>query len=261
MSSSPGLLARTLAYLWRGWRAVFGLLIFLALWDWGSRLYGELILPSPWLTFSTLAGLLEAGEGWSELAATARRALAGFGLALFAGSLLGLLAGLSVTATLMSRPVITLLLGTPPIAWLVLAVLWFGVGDATPIFTVFIVTFPIVFIAAVQGAHTLDGQLRDLARAYRLPRVMTLTDIYLPHVVSYLFPSWVVALAMSWKVVVMAELLATSNGVGAALAVSRSHLDTAAAMAWIAAVVGLLLLVEYLFLEPLKRKLESWRTA
>jgi len=59
----------------------------------------------------------------------------------------------------------------------------------------------------------------------------------------------------------MAELLATADGVGAALAVSRSHLDTAATMAWIAAVVGLLLLVEYLLLDPLKRKLESWRTA
>jgi len=250
-----------LTYLWRGGRAALGLLIFLALWDWGSRFYSELILPSPWVTFTTLVGLLAEGNGWSELAATARRALAGFALSLVVGSALGLLAGLSVTAKLMSRPVITLLLGTPPIAWLVLAVLWFGAGDATPVFTVFIVTFPIIFVAALQGAHTLDGQLRNLARAYRLPASMILIDIYLPHVVSYLFPAWVVALAMSWKVAVMAELLATADGVGAALAVSRSHLDTAATMAWIAAVVGLLLLVEYLLLDPLKRKLESWRTA
>ena len=64
---------------------------------------------------------------------------------------------------------------------------------------------------------------------------------------------------MSWKVVVMAELLATSDGIGAALAVSRSHLDTAATMAWIVAVVGLLLMVEYLLLEPIKREVEKWR--
>jgi NitT/TauT family transport system permease protein len=57
----------------------------------------------------------------------------------------------------------------------------------------------------------------------------------------------------------MAELLSSSDGVGAALAVSRSHLDTAATLAWIGAVVGLLLLVEYLLLEPVKREVERWR--
>jgi NitT/TauT family transport system permease protein len=88
---------------------------------------------------------------------------------------------------------------------------------------------------------------------------MRLTDVYLPHVVSYLFPAWITALGISWKVVVMAELLASSDGVGAALAVSRSHLDTATTLAWITAVVGLLLAVEYLLLEPIKREVERWR--
>jgi NitT/TauT family transport system permease protein len=88
---------------------------------------------------------------------------------------------------------------------------------------------------------------------------MRLADVYLPHVLSYLFPAWITALGVSWKVVVMAELLATSDGVGAALAVSRSHLDTAVTLAWIGAVVGLLLAVEYLLLEPIKREVERWR--
>jgi NitT/TauT family transport system permease protein len=88
---------------------------------------------------------------------------------------------------------------------------------------------------------------------------MKLFDLYLPHVVSYLFPAWITALGTSWKVVVMAELLSSSDGVGAALAVSRSHLDTAATLAWIGAVVGLLLAVEYLLLEPIKREVERWR--
>jgi NitT/TauT family transport system permease protein len=90
---------------------------------------------------------------------------------------------------------------------------------------------------------------------------MAFMDVYLPHIFSYIFPAWITALGMSWKIVVMAELLATSDGVGAALAVSRSHLDTAATMAWIVAVVGLLLLVEYLLLEPIKREVEKWRVS
>ena len=132
-----------------------------------------------------------------------------------------------------ARPLVTLLLGMPPIAWLVLAMLWFGMGDATPVFTVFVACFPLVFAAAMQGARTLDHQLRDVAHVLRLPWWMSLTDIYLPHMLSYLFPAWITALGSSWKVVVMAELLATADGVGAALAVSRAQLDSAASLAWI----------------------------
>jgi len=61
-------------------------------------------------------------------------------------------------------------------------------------------------------------------------------------------------------VVVMAELLTTEDGVGAALAVSRAQLDTASSLGWIVAVLGLLLALEYLLLEPIKRRVERWRT-
>lgn len=249
------------AYLWSGWGAIASLCLFLALWEWGAQVYGALILPGPQQAFATLAELLASGAAWPELWATARRSLAGFALSVAAGSTLGLLAGLSMTTAMVSRPIVTLLVGMPPIAWLVLALLWFGAGDATPVFTVFVACFPVIFAGALQGTRTLDRQLKDVARAYRLPLGMTLFDVYLPHVLSYLFPSWITALGMSWKIAVMAELLATADGVGAALAVTRSHLDTAASLAWVVAVLGLLLAVEYLLLEPIKREVERWREA
>jgi len=111
----------------------------------------------------------------------------------------------------------------------------------------------------MQGARTLERHWRDLARAYRLPWHMRVLDVYLPHVVSYLFPAWIVALGSSWKVVVMAELLSSDTGVGAQLATSRAQLDMAATLAWIAAVVLVLLALEYLLLEPIKREIERWR--
>ncbi|QNP58327.1 ABC transporter permease [Paenacidovorax monticola] len=249
------------AYLWSGWGAAASLLLFAALWEWGAGFYGPLILPDPLTTFATLAALVRSGAAWPELAATARRALAGLLLAATVGSALGLLAGLSMTAAMMARPWVTLLLGMPPIAWLVLAMLWFGAGDGTPVFTVFVACLPVVFMGALQGTRTLDHPLKDMARAYRLPWRMRLLDVYLPHVAAYLFPAWITALGSSWKVAVMAELLATSDGVGAALAVARSHLDTSASLAWISAVVGSLLALEYALLEPVKRELERWRGA
>ncbi|MDA0190162.1 MAG: ABC transporter permease subunit [Proteobacteria bacterium] len=247
------------AYLWSGWGAIASLFLLLAAWEGASAVHGALILPDPGTVFATLAGLVDSGAAWPELAVTARRAATGLALAIAAGSTLGMLAGISMTASMMSRPLVTVLLGTPPIAWLVLAMLWFGASDGTPVFTVFIACFPVIFVGALQGTRTLDGHLREVATVYRLPLRMKVFDLYLPHVVSYLFPAWITALGTSWKVVVMAELLSSADGVGAALAVSRSHLDTAATLAWIAAVVLTLLTVEYLLLEPVKRELEGWR--
>lgn len=247
------------AYLWSGWGAIASLLLFMAVWEWGNQIYGDLVLPTPLAAFSTLGQLFASGEAGAELLITGWRAFAGFLLSVLVGSVLGIFAGLSMTASMMSRPIVTVLVGMPPIAWIVLALLWFGATDMAPIFTVFITCFPIVFVGAMQGARTLDNQLKDMASVFQLPKWMAFTDVYLPHIFSYIFPAWITALGMSWKIVVMAELLATSDGVGAALAVSRSHLDTAATMAWIVAIVGLLLLVEYLLLEPIKREVEKWR--
>ncbi|MFT0544844.1 ABC transporter permease [Allopusillimonas ginsengisoli] len=252
--------AATLAYLWSGWGAIASILLFCALWEAGARAYGPLVLPGPVATLHQLTHMFHEGVAAPELVISARRSLSGLGAALVVGTAAGLLAGRSLTAAMVSRPLVTLLLGMPPIAWLVLAMLWFGMGDATPVFTVFVACFPVVFAGAMQGARTLDNQLKDVARAYRLPWHMMLADVYFPHVLSYLFPSWITALGISWKVVVMAELLTTPDGVGAALAVSRAQLDTASSLGWIVAVLGLLLAVEYLVLEPFKRRVERWRS-
>lgn len=247
-------------YLWGGWGAIASLLLLVALWEALAAAYGPLVLPTPMQTAQMLAQwMAQGGELWPALAVTARRAFIGLALAVLAGSLLGVAAGMSMTASMMARPWVTVLLGTPPIAWLVLAMLWFGSGDGTPVFTVFIACLPVVFVGGMQGARTLERHWRDLARAYRLPWHMRLLDVYLPHVVSYLFPAWIVALGSSWKVVVMAELLSSDTGVGAQLATSRAQLDMAATLAWIAAVVLVLLALEYLLLEPIKREIERWR--
>lgn len=252
-------IVRLPAYLWSGWGAVSSLLLALAAWEAVSAHYGALVLPDPRSVFAAFLALVERGAAWGELAITARRVGLGFGSALLAGAGLGLAAGVSMTASAMSRPLVTVLMGTPPIAWLVLAMLWFGAGDGTPVFTVFVASFPVVFVGALQGARTLDNELFTMAQAFRLPRRMMLSDVYLPHVVSYLLPAAIVALGLAWKVAVMAELLSTQDGVGAELAVSRSQLDTATTMAWISAVVGALLAVEYLLLEPIRREVERWR--
>ncbi len=248
------------AYLWSGWGSIASILLFIAFWDMGNQIYGDLVLPSPLETFQTLFVMLGDEEILEQINITLYRASAGFGISLVFGSALGLLAGFFVTASMMSRPIVTILVGMPPIAWIVLAMIWFGMGDETVIFTVIVASFPIIFVGALQGTRTLDGDLKEMADSFNLPWHMKFLDVYFPHIFSYVFPAWVSALGMAWKIVVMAELLATSDGIGATLAVARSQLDTPTALALVVIMIGSLMFIEYIVLEPIKREVELWRS-
>jgi len=247
------------AFLWGGWGAVAAIFLFVAAWDLGNQYYGDVILPAPLDTFANLQRLVLDEEFLKNLSITVDRAVIGFALSMGVGTALGLLAGFFVTASITSRPIVTILMGMPPIAWIVLAMIWFGMGDATVEFTVFVASMPIVFIGPLQGTRTLEDKFEEMADTFRVPWWMKFTDIYIPHIFSYIFPAWVSALGMAWKIVVMAELLATSDGIGAQLALARSQLDTETALALVVVMVGLLMVVEYIFLEPIKLEVEKWR--
>ena len=248
------------AYLWSGWGAVASIFLFIACWDVGNQIYGNLVLPSPLETFKTLLAMSQDEMVIEEIKTTLYRAALGFGISLIFGTVLGLLAGFFATASMMSRPIVTILVGMPPIAWIVLAMIWFGMGDETVMFTVIVASFPIVFVGALQGTRTLDDDLKEMADSFKLPWHMKFFDVYFPHIFSYVFPAWVSGLGMSWKIVVMAELLATSDGIGAALAVARSQLDTPTALALVVIMIGSLMFIEYIILEPIKREVELWRS-
>ena len=174
------------AYLWSGWGSIASILLFIACWDVGNQVYGNLVLPSPLETFKTLSLMLQDDMVWEEINVTLYRAGMGFGISLVLGTALGLLAGFFATASMMSRPIVTILVGMPPIAWIVLAMIWFGMGNETVIFTVVVASFPIVFVGALQGTRTLEDDLKQMADSFKLPWHMKLIDVYFPHIFSYI---------------------------------------------------------------------------
>ena len=77
------------------------------------------------------------------------------------------------------------------------------------------------FVGALQGTRTLEGNLKQMADSFNLPFKMKMFDLYFPHIFSYIFPAWISALGMAWKIVVMAELLSANDGIGSALAITE----------------------------------------
>ncbi len=238
---------------------LLSLTIFFSLWEIGYRSFGDLVLPPVIDTFKVYFELIQNPEVIEQMGITMKRIFIGLTGSIILASLLGVIAGLVKPIAYMIKPIVTIMLGMPSIAWIVLAMIWFGMGDPTVIFVVFVATFPIIFLGSFQGMLTIDKDLELMATSFKLSLKTKLLNIYLPHIFSYIFPSWLTAIGLSWKIVIMAELISSDNGIGSLLAIARSQIDTVSVMAILMLMVSLLIIIERILLEPMKQRLESWR--
>ena len=248
-------------YIWAGWAGLAGLFCIAAIWQLGHELYGSFILPSPLETLATAWKLVSAPQFPTIAATTAERALTGFVLAAAVGTMAGVVAGYSFAAMRLLKPIVTVTLGVPPIAWIVLALIWFGSGNGSAVMTVVLASMPVSFAGALEGVATRDRQLDAMARAFGASPLRRFGTVTLPHLLSYLFPAWTTTIGSAWKVTVMAELLSNTGGGGGELATARALFDIPAVTAWILITVGFALISDYGILHPLREAVERWRSA
>lgn len=252
---------RVLAFLWSGWAGLAALCLLAAMWQAGHEAYGPFILTSPLETLAEVAIIAKDPSAWVIAGLTLQRAVSGFLLVAGAGTLLGIAAGYSPATLRLTQPLITVLLGVPPIAWIVLAMIWFGGSDATVRTVIVVTALPVVFLGAARGITTRDHLLDRMAQAFGAGRVRRFLTIGLRQTTTALFPALTLALGTSFKVAVMAELLANAGGIGGALADARINLDISEALAWVVIAVSLLLVVEYALVQPVKSEIDKWRYA
>ncbi|MEP3428324.1 MAG: ABC transporter permease subunit [Roseibium sp.] len=252
---------RVLDFLWSGWAGLAALCLLAAVWQAGHETYGPFILTSPVETIRSIGALTLSSDAWSLAFLTLQRAITGFLLVSLSGTALGLAAGYSPATMRITSPLVTVILGVPPIAWIVLAMIWFGGSDATVRCVILVAALPVVFLGAARGIATRDKGLDRMAKAFGAGSVRRFSTIGLRQTTTTLFPALSLALGTSFKVAVMAELLANAGGIGGALADARTNLDIATALAWVVIAVGLLTLVEYALIHPVKGEIDRWRHA
>ena len=219
--------------------------------------FGPFILPRPSEAADALLRLTRSGEVASALKTTAIQSLLGWLAGCLFGAALALLASSSERIRHALGPVATGFLGIPPVAWLVLAFLWFGSSGFMPGFTVAVTIFPVVFLAALQGLDARDPSLAEMAALYHASRTLTFTDIDLPQILDHLLPAAATALGLAWKVCVMSEVIGSGTGIGGRLATARAHLDLPETMAWIVLITLLVLFCDMALIAPLR----SWVAA
>ena len=137
--------------------------------------------------------------------------------------------------------------------------IWFGASDATVAATILVSATPVVFVAEAEGVMTRDRGLDAMAEVFGAGPIRRFLSVGLRQVCAHLLPALALALGTSFKVAVMAELLANAGGVGGALARTRAMLDITGALAWVMLSVVALVVVEYGLVRPVRAELERWR--
>lgn len=234
-------------------------IVLLLFWQLASVLTGsQIILPSPLTVLSSLCTLVSSKGFLADVTSTVLRALRSFVIIVLCGGALGVAAGRSKDfETAMDIPV-TLLKATPVMSVVLLAYIWFRTGTV-PVFSAFLMAFPVMFTQTVRGVHSLDPALEQMCSVYEIRGVKKLFNFTLPALVPCFITGAKQCLAMIWKVVIAAEVLTIPNsGVGKQLQLSQIRLDTASVFAWTVTAVILTFAGDILF-DFLLRKTLSGR--
>jgi NitT/TauT family transport system permease protein len=169
----------------------------------------------------------------------------------------GTAAGLNRAAGALLRPLFQVISATPVMSVILIAFLWFG-QDRTPVFTAFLMVFPVMAANTLAGIQALDRGLVELFEVYRLSRRERILSLYLPGIVPFVLGGLRSGLSLCWKVVVAAEvLIQPRRALGTGMQNAKAQLETAELLAWTVATVcaaGLSSLILSLVLKGLERR-------
>ncbi|MDD3253421.1 MAG: ABC transporter permease [Lachnospiraceae bacterium] len=142
------------------------------------------------------------------------RVMVGFVLGSLAGIILGILMGWFQTFSALFRPLFEILRPIPPIAWIPLSIVWFGLGEASKYFLIFYSAFCAVTMNAYSGVRQVDPELVGAAKMLGANNRQVFTTIVLPSCVPQIFAGLQIAIGTSWATVVAAEMVRSAEGVG-----------------------------------------------
>jgi NitT/TauT family transport system permease protein len=196
--------------------------VLIAAWWLTVYLTHSVIFPTPGGVMTGTWELLRNGTLWEHIGASLLRVGAGFGLAVCFALPLGLWMGWVPGAYRTLNPLFQILRPISPIAWIPIAILWFGVGDASPIYLIFISSvFPMIVQTTV-GVHTIEKRYLRAAENFGVSRLRLFKQVVIPAVLPQVLVGMRIGLGVAWLVVVAAEMIALHSGLGYMIMDSRN---------------------------------------
>lgn len=239
---------------------VLALGVFLVLW-WAVTAAGliePLFLPSPGAVWDAFVQantwhpvapgvdrLVQGEQGyflWEHLLASCQRIAAGVGAAVVVGPLLGFAMGMWRPLNTLLEPYLNFLRALPPLGYIGLLIVWFGIGDTSKIWLLFLAAFPAITIATINGVHAVPRDHIDAVRSLGANRRQVLTEVVLPSTAPEVLTGIRIAVGFAWTTVVAAELNNGIPGIGGLAYLSGTQLNTPLTIACIV-VIGITALV------------------
>ncbi len=229
--------------------------VFLLLWHYAVLWSGTRIFPSPREVELGLSQLTHRGVLYRDIVDSLRRVAIGYLAAVGAGIPLGLLLGWYPAAEQTVNPAIQLLRPISPIAWIPVAILFFGVGDDAAIFLVFLGAFFPIVITCVDAVSNVPLIYRRAGSNFGLTAPQVLARVVFPAALPQILVGLRIALGIGWLVVVAGEMIAVNSGLGYLIIDSRNsgkRYDLVVGAMLLIGIIGLALDAVFRRLESIK---------
>ena len=215
---------------------LFSVALGLVIWEMLSWRFQPLFLPSPRLTFYAVGELWEDGTLLQSIGASLARIMAGWSLGLVIGIPIGMVMGYFSFVRRLLDPYVEFFRFIPPIAFVTLAVIWLGPGEASKVALILYTTIFIVTINTITGVQAVEEDKIRSARSMGASEWQIMGHVIIPASLPYIFTGAKLAMGSSFMAIVGAEMVAANEGIGYMIWNSRLYFKTD----WI--FVGLLVL-------------------
>jgi NitT/TauT family transport system permease protein len=228
-----------------GWlRPTAFIALLLVLWQFAVSRSSTHLLPGPWETLGGVTDLVRHGLFVKYVTASLFRVTWGFFLAAITAIPLGLTIGWYRRAEMAFNPLIQIFRPISPLAWIPIAILWFGVGDLSSIFLIFLSCFFPLLLTAINAVQRIPSVYVNAGRNFGLSQAAVVYRVLYPAVLPQLITGLRITLGVAWIVVVAAEMIAVNSGLGFLIVDARNagnRYDLVVAGMVIIGVIGLLL--------------------
>ncbi|ESR24875.1 Alkanesulfonates transport system permease protein [Lutibaculum baratangense AMV1] len=206
--------------------------LFFGLWELVSRsgVVNAILFPPPSKVVAALLAWAESGDLAIDFAMSVSRVLVGFFAGAIAGIAIGVATGRYEFVSNLLTPVFQLLRPIPPIAFVPIVILWFGLSELGKYFLVFYGVFFTVWIAAHLGVQRVDEKLVRAARTLGTPEHRMMQEVLLPGALPYIFVGLRTSVGISFYTLVAAELAGTFAGLAYRIDISMQNLQMAQMM-------------------------------
>jgi ABC-type nitrate/sulfonate/bicarbonate transport system permease component len=214
------------------------------LWQLASLFFPPFLFPSLVTVFWRCLEIMGTWSQFADVLATVLRILAGLTGAFLMGCVLAIMMVRSHRVDGFIAPVLTLFQGIPALSWVVFAIIWFHGIESRILFIMIMTTLPAFAFQVLGALRAMSRDLLEMVMSYRPSRAKLLRVMIIPAVLPDILTAWKVNLGNASRVVVVAELVGATGGVGYELLQQQQQFDMAGALAWTLQLVFFVLIAQ-----------------